>query len=118
MSGFRISALAVAVVAAVSANQVAANISVTIPTVETVNGVALFDWSPSNVIAYKGNQAIADFLNTTGGCAGTSTGCVFDVFAQGSLSAFQELTTTKRSFPASVAVYQITYRAGLLREGR
>ena len=38
MSGFRISALAVAVVAAVSANQVAANISVTIPTVETVSG--------------------------------------------------------------------------------
>ena len=111
MSGFRISALAVAVVAAVSANQVAANISVTIPTVETVSGVALFDWSPSNVIAYKGNQAIADFLNTTGGCAGTSTGCVFDVFAQGSLSAFQN--DNNQTIASGVgSSYQITYELG------
>jgi hypothetical protein len=110
MSGFRISALAVAVVAAVSANQVAANISVTIPTVETVSGVALFDWSPSNVIAYKGNKAIADFLNTGGAC-NTGTNCVFDVFVQGSLSAFQDSDNDTIASGLGSS-YQITYELG------
>lgn len=110
MSGFRISALAVAVVAALGANQVVANISVTIPTVETVNGVATFDWSPSNVIAYKGNKAIADWINTGGAC-NTGTNCVFDVFAQGSLAAFQD--ENNQTLASGVgSAYQITYELG------
>jgi hypothetical protein len=72
--------------------------------IETVTSITTFDWGPSNVIALNGNQAFADFVNSGGTCAGTTTGCNFQVYGQGRLQAFVGDPTTQLN-----TAYEITF---------
>ena len=58
---------------------------------DTVSNVAVFDWGPFTVFGDGGLDAVAASLNQGPGCG---TDCVFDAYAHGSLSAFQDASNT------------------------
>jgi hypothetical protein len=84
--------------------------TITLPA-ETLNGVAKFDWAPTSVYAENGNLAFVDWANTGGVCTGTTSGCMFDVYAHGSLSAF--LNSNDQAIASGVGTaYEVTFELG------
>lgn len=83
--------------------------------IETVTNITAFDWGPSNVIAVNGNSAFVDYVTSpsTGNdifgnpirdCSGQATKCQFQIYAQGSLLAFQGDPTNQLN-----SAYEITF---------
>jgi hypothetical protein len=76
---------------------------------ETVTGITAFDWAPSNVLAYGGNDAFVNYINSGGACPDNS--CQFQTYVQGSLSAFLGAPGTDLG-----VTYEITYQMSFRSE--
>ena len=55
---------------------------------DLIEGITAFDWAPSSVIAYNAGQAVANRYNTSLLGLDCTTGCDYQVYLQGNLSAF------------------------------
>ena len=110
------SASTLALVLALDASQAFAEpVTFVAPGKETISGIAQFDWGPGNVLALNGNEAIADWINSSGTCTGTNINCSFDVYAQASLGRFANAanqTIASNVGTAGANGYQITFELG------